>query len=166
LPEVGTSTPSSLDPVGLPRVLAASNVSKMESVEVLRVFAQHGIPPSAQRVAVASWVLSSRAHPSADAVFAAVRGTLPVLSRATVYNTLHLLVDKRLLKQLVITEGRVVFDPVLTAHHHFVDDETGEIVDVPFDAVVAAQVKAIPGLAVREVQVVLRGRRAAAPTEP
>jgi Fe2+ or Zn2+ uptake regulation protein len=133
----------------------------MDSTAVRRVFEQHGIQPSSQRVAVASWVLSTASHPSADQVFAVVKEHLPVLSRATVYNTLNLLVEKGLLKQLVIAEGRVVFDPVVAVHHHFVDDDTGEIVDVPADAVAVSQLKVVEGVDVRELQVVLRGRRVA-----
>jgi Fe2+ or Zn2+ uptake regulation protein len=131
----------------------------MEPAAVMRLLADHGVQPSAQRVAVASWVLASRDHPSADQVFAVVRERLPVLARATVYNTLHLLVRKGLLRQLVIAEGRVVFDPVLDPHHHFVDDETGAISDVPFAAVAVEQRGDIPGVDVRELQVVVRGRR-------
>ena len=133
----------------------------MTTPDVLRLLETHGIQPSTQRVAVASWVLEARSHPSADQVFAAVKATLPVLSRATVYNTLHLLVERGLLRELHITEGRVVFDPVMAPHHHFVDDDSGDIVDVPFSAVDVAQRETLPGLAVREVQVVLRGRRVA-----
>jgi Fur family iron response transcriptional regulator len=131
----------------------------MDSVDVRAVLQAHGIQPSAQRMAVASWVLSTRSHPSADQVLSVVKERLPVLSRATVYNTLHLFVQKGLLKQLVIAEGRVVFDPVLAPHHHFVDDDTGEIVDVPADAVTVTQVKPVDGVDVRELQIVLRGRR-------
>jgi Fur family iron response transcriptional regulator len=131
----------------------------MEIGDVVKLLEANDIQPSAQRVAVAAWVLTTREHPSADQVFAVVRGQPPVLSRATVYNTLHLLVRKGLLRQLAIAEGRVVFDPVLTPHHHFVDDDTGEIVDVPFEAVAVEQRHEVPGVDVREVQVVLRGRR-------
>jgi Fe2+ or Zn2+ uptake regulation protein len=131
----------------------------METGAVVKLLEAHDIQPSAQRVAVAAWVLTTREHPSADQVFAAVRGQPPVLSRATVYNTLHLLVRKGILRQLAIAEGRVVFDPVLTPHHHFVDDDTGEIVDVPFGAVAVQQRHDLPGVEVRELQVVLRGRR-------
>ena len=139
----------------------------MESTEVLRRLKEAGIQPSAQRVAVGAFVLDTCAHPSADQVFAAVRDALPSvgpsaagpsLSRATVYNTLHLFTEKGLLQQLVIAEGRVVFDPKTTPHHHFVDDDSGDILDVDFDAVAVAA-KDIPGVDVRELQVVLRGRR-------
>lgn len=117
-----------------------------------------GIQPSAQRVAVAEYVLATTDHPSADRVFAKVRGRIPVLSRATVYNTLNLFVEKGLLRQLVLAEGKVVFDPKLDRHHHFVDDATGRIHDVPWSAVKVERAPKIPGFDVREFQVVLRGR--------
>src|SRR3954469_854938 len=101
-------------------------------MDVLATLEQHGIQPSAQRVAVARYVLSTEDHPSADQVFARVKNALPVLSRATVYNTLHLFVEKGLLKELILAEGRVVFDPKTEPHHHFVDDDTGTIFDIPW----------------------------------
>ncbi|MDP2345840.1 MAG: transcriptional repressor [Deltaproteobacteria bacterium] len=131
----------------------------MDASAVLDLLERHGIQASAQRVAVAAWVLDSCEHPSADQVFAAVRDTLPTLSRATVYNTLNLFVDKGLLRQLLIAEGRVVFDPKLQPHHHFVDDDTGAITDVPWEAVAVEQTTTLPGLTIREMQVVLRGKR-------
>lgn len=128
--------------------------------DVAGLLTSRGIHPSTQRVAVASYVLGTDQHPSADQVFAVVRPTLPVLSRATVYNTLHLLVEKGLLRELTIAEGRVVFDPRLEPHHHFVDDVTARIEDIPFDAFTVQQRSPLEGVTVREVEVVVRGRRA------
>ncbi|HSN81499.1 MAG TPA: transcriptional repressor, partial [Polyangiales bacterium] len=51
---------------------------------------ERGIKPSAQRVAVAEFVLHTDAHPSADEVWSRVRERFPMVSRATVYNTLNL----------------------------------------------------------------------------
>jgi Fe2+ or Zn2+ uptake regulation protein len=127
--------------------------------DVARTLRARGIQPSAQRLAVAEYVLRTDAHPSADQVWAKVRGTLPMISRATVYNTLNLLVERGLLRQLVLAEGKVVFDPHVAPHHHFVDDATGEILDVPWDALDVRRVEALRGVKVREYQVVLRGRR-------
>jgi Fe2+ or Zn2+ uptake regulation protein len=127
-----------------------------DTVALLR---QHGIQPSAQRVAVADYVLHTSDHPSADQVFARVRGTLSVLSRATVYNTLNLLVAKGLLRAHTLSGGRTVFDPLLDRHHHFIDDDTGEIVDVPWNAVKVARIDGLEGFDVREYAVVMRGRR-------
>jgi Fe2+ or Zn2+ uptake regulation protein len=118
-----------------------------------------GIQPSAQRLAVADYVLGTVDHPSADQVLERVQPALPMLSRATVYNTLHLLVEQGLLRQLVLAEGRVVFDPRLEDHHHFIDDDTGRIEDVPWSAVKVSDVGALRGYEVREYMVVMRGRK-------
>ena len=129
---------------------------RTNSVGALR---EHGIQPSAQRVAVADYVLHTDEHPSADQVFAKVRKTFPMLSRATVYNTLNLFVEKHLLRELVLAEGRVVFDPKTDAHHHFIDESTGRIHDIPWQAVKVSQIDRLEGYEVSEYQVVIRGRR-------
>lgn len=122
-----------------------------------------GIQPSAQRLAVAEYVLSTDEHPSADQVLARVQSLVPMLSRATVYNTLNLFVERGLLRQLVLAEGRVVFDPKLERHHHFIDDETGRIEDVPWEALKVGDVSRLEGYEVSEYMVVMRGRKLGGP---
>ena len=124
-----------------------------------RVLAERGIQPSAQRLAVAEYVLSTTDHPAADRVFEEARARIPMISRATVYNTLNLLVRKRLLKELVLAPGKVVFDPNLGPHHHFIDERTGVIEDVPWDALEVRDIGALRGMKVRDYQVVLHGTR-------
>ncbi len=118
----------------------------------------HGIPPTAQRVAVAEYVLATTEHPGAELVWQRVRDRFPLVSRATVYNTLNLFVEKGLLKAWVLAEGKVVFDPMTAPHHHFVDEETGAIHDVPWEALDVRKVADLDGFDVREFQVVLRGK--------
>ena len=119
----------------------------------------HGIKPSAQRVAVAEFVLHTDAHPSADEVWSRVRERFPMVSRATVYNTLNLFVQKGLVRQLTLTGGRVVFDPKVERHHRFIDEETGQIYDVPWDALRVSRVDEIEGFDIDTYQVVLRGKK-------
>ena len=121
------------------------------------ILEDHGINPSAQRVAVAQYVLHTDEHPSADDVWTRVRKRFPHISRATVYNTLNLFVAKGLLRQFVLTEGKVVFDPNIDDHHHFIDRKTGTIYDLPWDALTVSRVDKLSGYDVHEYQVVLRG---------
>ena len=125
-------------------------------IEALRA---HGIQPSAQRVAVAEYALLTDEHPSADQVWSRVRESFPMISRATVYNTLNLFVAKGLLMPLVLAEGKIVFDPKIERHHHFIDEETGSIHDVAWSDLEVKNIKALRDFDVREYQVVLRGRR-------
>jgi len=120
---------------------------------------RHGIRPSSQRVAIAAYVLATEDHPSADEVFRQVKPTLPVVSRATIYNTLKLFVEKGLLRELVLAPGYSVYDPKTEPHHHFLDDASGKIHDIPWDALTVGRVADLPGLDVRDYSVVLRGRR-------
>jgi Fe2+ or Zn2+ uptake regulation protein len=126
---------------------------------VMELLESRGIQPSAQRVAVAEFALRTTDHPSADVVWAKVREGFPLVSRATVYNTLNLLVAKGLLRPLVLAEGKVVFDPNVAPHHHFIDETSGTIHDVPWDAVSISRLEPPREFEVREYQVVMRGKR-------
>jgi Fe2+ or Zn2+ uptake regulation protein len=123
------------------------------------VLAEHGIRPSAHRLAVAEYVLDCHEHPSADKVWKNVTESFPAISRATVYNTLNLFVEKGLLRELHLAEGSVVFDPKLETHHHFIDEETGAIHDVPWEKVQVCNIEDLKGYKIRDYQVVMRGRK-------
>jgi Fe2+ or Zn2+ uptake regulation protein len=127
--------------------------------DVTGLLRRSGIRLTPQRIAVAEQVLSARAHPTADQVWARVRRRCPTVSRATVYNTLHLLVEKRLIRTQVLREGTTVFDPIVEAHHHFIDVDTGRIYDIPWDSIRVSGQGALRGFDVRDYQVILRGRR-------
>ncbi len=128
---------------------------------IIKRLQQYGIQPTPQRIAVAEFVLHTDSHPTADEVWGTVRQGCPTLSRATVYNTLNLFAEKGLLKLQPLKEGVAVFDSHVTPHHHFVDEETGRVYDVPWEALSVTGEKLLEGFEVREFQVVLRGRRRA-----
>jgi Fe2+ or Zn2+ uptake regulation protein len=127
--------------------------------DVVHTLEEHGIQPSAQRVAVAAYVLEATDHPSADKVWDGVRENFPMISRATVYNTLNLFVEKGLLRELHLAPDSVLFDPNTDRHHHFIDEDTGRIYDVPWNQVEVRNLKPLPGFEVHDYQVVVRGRR-------
>jgi Fur family iron response transcriptional regulator len=127
--------------------------------DLLEALRSSGVQPTAQRLAVARFVLETTSHPTADEVWEKVRRRSPTLSRATVYNTLNLFVEKGLLRTQVVREGAVVFDPRVERHHHFVDRETGEVHDVPWEAVKVSGETSLEGYEVQDYQVVMRGTK-------
>ena len=127
-----------------------------DAISVLR---QCDIQPTPQRIAVVEYVLKSKTHPSADEVLSYARKKCPTVSRATVYNTLNLLVEKGLLGMQTIKEGAVVFDPNIEKHHHFVDNETGNIYDIPWDQLEVKGKEKLKDFEIVEFQVIMRGRR-------
>jgi len=106
-----------------------------------------------------NFVLEAKSHPTADEVWEKVRARNPTLSRATVYNTLNLFVEKGLLRTQAVREGALVFDPRVARHHHLIDEETGAIHDVPWEAVKVTGEKSLREYDVEEYQVVMRGRK-------
>jgi len=127
--------------------------------DLLLALRAQGIQPTAQRLAVARFVLQATSHPTADEVWEKVRQRNPTLSRATVYNTLNLFVEKGLLRTQAVREGALVFDSRVARHHHFIDEETGAIHDVPWEAVQVTGERSLPGYDVRDYQVVMRGKK-------
>ena len=131
----------------------------MEPTDLIAQLESRDIRPSAQRVAIAGYVLGTTDHPSADAVWQTVKKQFPMVSRATVYNTLNLFVEKGLLQELTLAPGFTVYDPKTEPHHHFLDDETGAIHDVPWSELEVRNIQQLRGFDVRDYSVVLRGRR-------
>lgn len=129
----------------------------MQTKDTTTALRDNGIQPSAQRVAVGEYVLYTHEHPSADLVWKRVRERFPWISRATVYNTLNLFVEKGLLQRLNLSEDSVVFDPVTETHHHFIDEKSGAIHDVPWDRVQVCNIESLRDFDVHEYQVVMRG---------
>ena len=127
-----------------------------EAISILR---QCNIQPTPQRIAVVEYVLKSKTHPSADDVLNYARKKCPTVSRATVYNTLNLIVEKELLAIQTIKEGAVVFDPNIEKHHHFIDNDTGEIYDIPWDQLKVRGKEKLKDFEITEFQVIMRGRR-------
>lgn len=91
-----------------------------------------GIRPSLHRMAVLGCVANGHNHPSAGDVYAAVATRMPSLSPTTVYNSLHLLVESGLLRELRLEPGLARFDLApQEAHNHFRCRRCGRIFDIP-----------------------------------
>ncbi len=60
---------------------------------------EHGVMPTPQRLRIARVILVNEKHMSAEEIYRNVNGPWPPVSRATVYNTLGLFVEKGLLKE-------------------------------------------------------------------
>ena len=103
----------------------------MEATTPLRNLTDHGVKPSAQRLAVMEYLMEHLTHPSADEIYCALHPSMPTLSKTTVYNTLRLLTEKGAAIQLTIDERNVCFDADTTPHAHFLCTRCGKVFDVP-----------------------------------
>lgn len=79
-----------------------------------------GLKLTHQRIEIFREVAQSGEHPDADAVFRGVRRRLATVSLDTVYRTLWMLSELKLIKTLGPPHDRTRFDANLSQHHHFV----------------------------------------------
>jgi Fur family peroxide stress response transcriptional regulator len=88
-----------------------------------------GVKLTHQRLEIFRAVASSVEHPSAEAVYKAVRRSMPTVSLDTVYRTLWLLTDLGLLTTLGPRQGSVRFDANPEHHHHYLCVRCGQVLD-------------------------------------
>jgi Fur family transcriptional regulator, iron response regulator len=94
----------------------------------------------------------------------AVEAAVPV-SLATVYNTLHQLLQAGLLRTVVVDSGRSYFDTNISDHHHLLFEDTGRLVDIPGEDVAFSGLPEPPaGAAIRRVDVIIHVDRDPAAT--
>jgi Fe2+ or Zn2+ uptake regulation protein len=88
-----------------------------------------------QRAAVFAFLCSTKAHPTAEQIYAGVRRCLPNISLATVYKALDALVNARLAAKFSNGDGPARYDANGEAHYHLRCLKTGEIRDLalPYD---------------------------------
>ncbi|MEK6592713.1 MAG: Fur family transcriptional regulator [Pseudomonadota bacterium] len=124
--------------------------------EVLR---GHGINPTHQRIEIAHALFSRCAHLSAEQILAIVNERNSETSKATVYNTLNLFLEKKLIREVIVDPRKVFYDPTTTPHHHFYNVDTGELTDIDVADISVSGLPQLPEDVVTEgVDVIVRIR--------
>ena len=119
-----------------------------------------GIRPTAQRVRIASLLLSAPQHLSAEQILANLRASGARVSKATVYNTLNLFASHGLIRQLSVDGSRAWFDSNVDPHYHFHDLASGALIDVPVPEVEFSRLPSPPpGTEVAGIDLVIRLRK-------
>ena len=91
-----------------------------------------------QRIAIIDTLRGSNEHPTADELFRELSARHPSISRATVYNTLHALVDAGLVRELSIDKEAARYDFCRVPHAHFQCRACRRLYDVALDPSVGA----------------------------
>ncbi len=88
----------------------------------------HRLTP--QRLAIARVLACSRDHPSAETIFAEVRAEYPMVSLATIYNTLETLKDMGEVLEIEFSAGNRYDARQVAPHPHLACTRCGRIEDV------------------------------------
>jgi Fur family transcriptional regulator, iron response regulator len=142
------------------KMMFKNNYSRENLDEMLR---SRGILPTHQRIEIAHAIFSRGEHLSADRILALVNEHAAETSKATVYNTLNLFVEKKLLREVIVDPSKVFYDPNTAPHHHFYDVDTGRLSDIDArDIRVTGLPELPPGIVAEGVDIIVRVRSGAA----
>lgn len=123
---------------------------------------RHGITPTSQRIRIAQSLFTHCTHLSAEDVYRLVNAGGRRVSKATVYNTLGLLAEKGVIREVIVDPSRIVYDPNTRPHHHFYDVDTGKLSDIDASSVEINGLPSLPsGTQLEGVDVIVRLRSAA-----
>jgi Fur family iron response transcriptional regulator len=130
-----------------------------KEIDIVGFLRQHGIQPTSQRAQITRLLLERCTHLSAEDVYRLVNAANRHVSKATVYNTLGLLTEKGVIREVIADPGRVFYDPNTKPHHHFYDVVTGELRDIDAEEVAVTKLPPLPaGTDLERVDVVVRLR--------
>ncbi len=130
--------------------------SKDDLAALLRL---RGVNPTHQRIEIAHALFSRCEHMSADQVLAIVNQRHPETSRATVYNTLNLFVDRKLIREVIVDPDRVFYDPNTAPHYHIYNVETGKLTDIDAqDVRIEGLPNLPPGMVTEGMDIIIRVR--------
>jgi len=136
--------------------MIAEPYSRDNLVELLRA---HDINPTHQRIEIAHALFSRGEHLSADRLLAIVNDRHSETSKATVYNTLNLFLEKKLIREVIVDPHKVFYDPNTAPHHHFYNVDTGELTDIEADAIAISGLPPLPdGMVTEGVDIIVRVR--------
>jgi len=131
-----------------------------EAADTVATLAAFNITATSQRLQIANVLFSEPMHLSADQLLEKLRHTGENVSKATVYNTLKLFVERGLIRQINLNPERTVYDSRRATHHHFHEVETGALWDINPGDVEFSRLPQLPeGMEIAGVEVIIRVAR-------
>ena len=108
--------------------------------ELVNSLRGQGFRITPQRIAIVEYLLKTDDHPSAEHIHKIVQKKYPMVSLSTVYKTLDLLKEKKLVNEIKV-EGEARFDAHTDEHINLVCMNCGKIDDIDEDSLKEIQTK-------------------------
>jgi len=82
------------------------------------------------------------------------KSTKSKVSLATVYNTIHAFKKNGYLKEISLQGNKTFFDTNSKSHHHFYDQDTGDLIDIKNEDIIVSKLPTAPkGKKIKEIEV-------------
>jgi Fur family iron response transcriptional regulator len=136
--------------------LGASAQLRAQVEEKLR---EHGVKATPQRIEIGALLLAKPCHMSADQLLSSLKAQGSRVSKATVYNTLHLFSQQGIVREVALDPSRLVYDSTTSFHHHFYNVDTGELTDIDTEGLAITGLPELPpGTLTESVELIIRVR--------
>ena len=114
-------------------------------MDVLKKLRDVKLRPTKQRILLANLILDGKnKHFTAETIQKEVLKKGHNISLATIYNCLNKFVNVGLLKQIDQQGEVTIFDTNVSHHHHFLNQNTGELTDIEPDEITFSKLPKIP----------------------
>lgn len=129
----------------------------MKTAEIEQAFERAGVRRTPQRFFILEHLVTHQKHATVEELWNTLRRRHAVASRATVYNSLHALVEAGLVREFAVDGKAARYDAVINRHHHFVCDRCGAVEDIEWFEVPALKRSRAGGRSIRSYEVIVRG---------
>ena len=106
-----------------------------------------GLRPTQQRLTICKVLFDRKDtfHFTIDTLKKKIeKNTKKEISLATVYNTVHAFKKNGYLKEISLQGNKTFFDTNASIHHHFYDQETGDLMDIQNDDILISKLPTAP----------------------
>ena len=119
-----------------------------------------GLRPTKQRVKICKLLFDRKKtfHFTINNLFEILKEeTSEKISLATIYNTVHSFKKKGYLKEISVNQNNSYFDTNTSNHHHFLDINTNELIDLKNEDIHNIKIKKIiPGKKINSIEVLVK----------
>ena len=114
------------------------------------------VSPSIQRIKISQFILNNLHHSSVDAIYQELIHEIPTLSKTTVYNTLSLFVEKKIINSVALGNTEILYEKSQKPHAHFRCEICKELIDIDIDSSLFG-IKELDNHKVEKVSIHLKG---------
>lgn len=125
--------------------------------EVRKLLTDKGLKPTYQRLMIIDYLSKNRkSHLTAERIYKALNGKMPMLSMTTVYNTLNAFLEAGIVSAITITGSEIRYGFITKPHHHFLCRVCGTIIDIDISCPTAER-KSVEGHKIEEIHGYFKG---------
>ena len=116
-----------------------------------------GLRPTKQRIIICKLLFDGKKtfHFTIDNLKKKIeKNTKNKISLATVYNTVHAFKKNGYLKEISLQGNKTFFDTNAKSHHHFYDEDTGNLMDIKNEDILLNKLPPVPkGKKIKDIEV-------------